>query len=275
LNQAMDSHEASTTLLKKVHMMFEGTPLFWGAVHLCVPNEPLYRVVTALFMAWIGAEGRKLMRIHRGNQIQIFYNLRSFGIPVGDIPQMQSGQVKTKNHLRLIKVRLAMDTYQDEQKRLSKRDSRRKTAPEAIKPFAGIECPEIDFVILSRLQGSQKNHPGNVAFRKIMLENEGLKTMLQVYQGQNAESITRVELMRVVDTVIYEACLHGLQFVAYDNEKCYYLEVISQQEIRKKVQKIIMRHQNKFRSKAQGRNTTPSPNSLDLSEKKAIECNKC
>lgn len=233
--------------LHRVHKMYAGTPLFWGAVHLCVPDEPLFRIITALFMSWLGKGGRMMLRIHRGNRIECNYNLRSFGIPVGDIPLMHTGEIKTKNHMRLIKVRTDMDNWSTVQEKRFKSRRRGKSAPEAIKPFPGIECPEVDFVVLSSLRfndGAQNDHPGNVAFRKIMAQNEGFKSFLNDKEG--SEFNTHPMMLQVVDDVLFDACVEGLQFLTYDNENGYYLEVVDQEVLRRNIERIMKRYRIQF-----------------------------
>lgn len=250
-NEALQRNESGTSDLHRVHKMYAGTPLFWGAVHLCVPNGPLYRLITALFLAWIGRAGRKVLRIHRGNRIECHYGLRSFGIPVGDVPQMHSGEIKTKNHMRLIKVRMSMDEWQVQQeKKFKNRRKSKKSAPEAIKPFPGIECPEVDFVVLSYLKnddGAQNNHPGNIAFRKVMVQNAGFKVFLA--DPKDVEFDTHSKVLRVVDDVIFDACVEGLQFLIYEKEQGYYSEVVHQDVLRKHVEKVMRRYRTQFIAK--------------------------
>lgn len=256
--------------LHRVHKMYAGTPLFWGAVHLCVPDEPLYRIFTALFLAWIGQAGRKLLRIHRGNRIECNYSLRSFGIPVGDMPLMHSGEIKTKNHMRLIKVRMDMDNWDIHQQKKFKSRRRSKSAPETIKPFPGIECPEVDFVVLSYLKntdGAQNDHPGNVAFRKIMVQNDGFKSFLNDDGG--SEFNVRPRLLQVVDDVLFDACVEGLQFLIYDKEKGYYSEVVDQEVLRTHVHRIVKRYRNQIRSQPERnkRKARSSPSSSPTQQK--------
>mmetsp|Transcript_6428 Transcript_6428/g.15601 ORF Transcript_6428/g.15601 Transcript_6428/m.15601 type:complete len:532 (-) Transcript_6428:315-1910(-) len=260
--------------LHRVHKMYAGTPLFWGAVHLCLPDEVLYRMFTALFLAWIGRAGRKLLRIHRGNRIECNYSLRSFGIPVGDMPLMHAGEIKTKNHMRLIKLRMDMDKWDIQQEKKFKSRRRSKSAPETIKPFPGIECPEVDFVVLSYLRntdGAQNDHPGNVAFRKIMVQNDGFKSFLNADDG--SEFNIRPRLLQVVDDVLFDACVEGLQFLTYDLEKGYYSEVVDQDVLRTNVERIMRRYRNHFRSKLElkKRNSRSSPSTTSPTQQNAFD----
>jgi len=263
----------------RLREMYEAIPLFWGAVHLCVPDEPIYRLITSLFMVWIGKEGRKLLRIHRGNRIECCYSLRSFGIPVGDMPQMQTGQCKKDNLLRLIKVRMAMDSYQKEQELTMKRRRWKKAAPGAKKPFLGIECPEVDFVILGtpRAGGDHhSNHVGNIAFRKIMFANEGFKSFLKSHK-RNGEGYGGPEgIQRIAETIIYDSCLQGLHFLEFDQENGYYTEITDLEVLHRRVAEALKRYRSKFRAdslarigKAENNRDTKSPVNLsfDLSQK--------
>ena len=271
--------------MHRVHKMYAGTPLFWGAVHLCVPNDDFYRIFTALFLAWLGQRGRKLLRIHRGNRIECNYMLQGFGIPVADIPQMYSGQVKTKNHLRLIKLRTAMDEWQiEKEKRLKSRRRGEKSVRGAIEPFPGIECPEVDFVVLSYSrngEGALNNHPGNIAFRKIMVNNEGFKRFLKDFDNEEFDVQSKVR--EIVDDILVDACVDGLQFLSYDREKGYYSEITDKDVLCQSVEMVMRRHRKEFwahtRARNPGRNNVSSsllPEPLDLSQKDRMDyCSKC
>ena len=243
--------------LMHVRRMFEAMPLIWGAVHLCVPNIPVYRVITALFMTWIGAEGRQLMRIHRGNRIECCYSLRSFGIPVEDMPEMETGQLKKENLLRLMKVRMAMDTFHKEQEMAMKRRRRKKAAPGAIKPFMGIECPEINFLILgsSKSVGCKHNkHIGNIAFRNILFANEGFRSYLQDHIGNDKGRGGNAGIKRIAEAIIYESCLQGLHFLEYIPEKGFYTEIINLEDLHQQVEEAMKRHRKKYRAVSLARN---------------------
>jgi hypothetical protein len=244
----------STADLHRAHRMYIATPLYWGAAHLCVPNDDFYRLITGLFLSWLGQQGRKMLRLHYGNSIECNYSLRSFGIPVGDMPQMHTGQIKTRNHLQLMKLRMTMDVWQAEQeKRFNKKryisnvSKSKKTAPEAIRPFPGIECPEVDFVVLAysrNEEGVQNNHPGNIAFRKVFVQNEGFQRFLKDYDG--LEFDRRSSVVRLVDDILFDACVESLQFLIYDKEKGYYTEVINQDDLRRNIEKAMRRYRRQF-----------------------------
>jgi hypothetical protein len=281
--ELVKSHQqkgSSTSDIHRVHKMYAGTPLYWGAVHLCVPDEPVYRIITAFFLAFLGQGGRKLMRIHRGNRIECNYRLRSFGIPVGDMPQMHSGHIKTTNHLRLMNMRMAMDKSQTEQeKRFKNRRKSKKTAPEAIKPFSGIECPEVDFMIISHPkndEGLQNNHPGNTNFRKMMVLNEGFKRFLA--DRDNSEFNRQSKVTQIVDDVLFDACGEGLQFAIYEKEKGYYTEVVNQEDLRQNIEKILRRYRSQFwaqQSTAKNLKATGRPFDLSHQNNKDDCCGGC
>lgn len=119
-----------------------------------------------------------------------------------------------------MKVRMAMDEWQAEQeKRFNKKsftNTRRtkKTVPETIKPFPGIECPEVNFVVLAysrNEEGVQNNHPVNIAFRKVIVQNEGFKRFLKDYDGLEFDRLSNV--VELVNDILFDACVESLQFL--------------------------------------------------------------
>eukprot|EP00536_Pseudo-nitzschia_multiseries_P013030 jgi/Psemu1/210385/e_gw1.531.4.1 len=266
-----------------IRRMFEAIPLFWGSVHLCVPNEPIYRLITSLFMIWIGKEGRKLLRIHRGNRIECCYSLRNFGIPVEDMPQMQTGQCKTDNSARLMKVRMAMDTFQKEQELAMKRRRWKKGAPGTMKPFLGIECPEVDFVILGTSKAGMchhYNHLGNIAFQKVMFANEGFKSYVKHHKESGAAYGGLDVIQRIAESITYESCLQGLHFLEYNQDKGYYTEITNTEILKKRVKEAMDKYRSKFIARSLARSaraessgtTSPLSLSTNLSRKEFRGC---
>jgi len=226
-------------------------------------------MLTALFMAWLGPEARKLLRIHRGNRIECDYSLQRYGIDVSDMPQWHhSGKIKTKNHFRLMNTRLAMDQWecQEERRFVRKEKQKRMNRPSAIQPFAGIECPEVNFVILvsaaSQSNSSssdhhhqqQHQHPGNRAFAKIMESHEGFQEFL--HDRKDSQFRDRSQIDKVADDLLCQACFEGYGFVVYNTEKGYYEEVVHQEELRRLVEKLMRRSRCQFWAKADNNNQT-------------------
>mmetsp|Transcript_14342 Transcript_14342/g.29240 ORF Transcript_14342/g.29240 Transcript_14342/m.29240 type:complete len:516 (-) Transcript_14342:30-1577(-) len=282
INKTRVRHENKGGLLR-IRSMFEAMPLIWGAVHLCVPDLPVYRVTTGLFMTWIGAEGRQLMRIHRGNRIECCYSLRSFGIPVEDIPEMQTGHLKKENLLRLMKVRMTMDAFHKEQEMAMKRRRRKTAAPGAMKPFMGIECPEINFLVLGSSKSvgcKHSKHVGNITFRNILFANEGFKGYLQDHKGHEKGCGGNAGIKTIAEAIIHESFLQGLHFVEYMPEEGFYKEIISLEDLRQQVEEAMKRHRRKYRAVSLARNKTrensganaPVIAPFDLSLKKSGGC---
>lgn len=228
--------------MRRTHRLLAATPLYWGAVHLCLPDEPIYRVFVSMFMAWIGQEGRKMLRIHRGNRIECHYRLQTFGIPIEDMPQMHTGHRKSDHVMRLISVRQAMDAFQNKQELINKKRRKRTlSAPNTIKPFFGIECPEVNFVILGPLAYKKRHHLANVAFHQIIYKNNMFLRYLQDRRDDTGEG-----MKQMVDDILYEACLHGLQFVKYDTAQGYYTEVIALDELGSLVEETLKQDRRKY-----------------------------
>jgi len=142
---AMTNNRSPSQHQKFFTDVLAAAPIRWSGMHMCFPDEGVYRFLKPLMLFVVGEAARRVLRVHSGSRTECDYSLSSFGIPLEDIPCTNTGTVKLKNHQRWIKVRLKVEKFikdqaQDDYFRYYGRCNE-------IIPFPKIQCPEIDCVV--------------------------------------------------------------------------------------------------------------------------------
>ncbi|VEU38827.1 unnamed protein product [Pseudo-nitzschia multistriata] len=89
-----------------VRKLFSAIPLRICGIHFCFPDSHFYRMARAIFSLTVGgAEHRNRLRFHIGEEIELKYQLGTFGVPVCQIPITETGNVKTGNFHKWIAMR--------------------------------------------------------------------------------------------------------------------------------------------------------------------------
>ncbi|KAL3904878.1 MAG: hypothetical protein SGARI_004717 [Bacillariaceae sp.] len=134
-----------------VQRMMASIPVRVSAIHVCLQDDMVSRMIKTVFLVAIGSEGRTRTRAHIGSATECMYGLRCFGIPTEQIPiNTNSGHLKNKAHLKWIELR-----------RL------RERAAGAGQVFQGIECPSLNDVLFGKGRPIMR-HPGNVLLRTLL-----------------------------------------------------------------------------------------------------------
>ncbi len=202
--------DEARTISKIIKRFFAAVPLRWSAAHLCIPDDPMFHLLKALVLFFLGLNGRRMLRIHTGTPLECDYKLRSFGIPTDDIPRTHTHTLKLKNHNRLIKVRRAVDSFVEQSVASNEFTNIR---------FPGIECPEINCVIFGKYAW---DHPGNVEFRGLLRE---------FFVGRERDVETADQIYSMVDDVIEECISRKFRFLMYDRNVYLYEDVTEYGEI--------------------------------------------
>ena len=79
----IDSNELLYEYSRK---LIECMPSRFRAIHVCMPNEPVYHLVKSALMLVMGKSNRLHVRIHLGSHLECRYTLSTFGIPVNRLP---------------------------------------------------------------------------------------------------------------------------------------------------------------------------------------------
>mmetsp|Transcript_9316 Transcript_9316/g.23169 ORF Transcript_9316/g.23169 Transcript_9316/m.23169 type:complete len:501 (+) Transcript_9316:122-1624(+) len=202
--------EEARTISKLMKQFFAAIPLRWSAAHLCIPDDPLFRILKALVIFFLGLNGRKMLRIHTGTPLECDYTLRSFGIPTDDIPRTYTHTIKVKNHNRFIKVRKSVDAFVE---------NAFASNEVAFMRFPGIECPEVNCVLFGRYAW---DHPGNIEFRGLLRET---------FIGKERHVDLSDRMHSIVKDVIDESLSRKFRFLMYDRKTFLYKEVTEYGEV--------------------------------------------
>lgn len=117
-----------------------------AAYHFCVPDNFLMSVLRKIFAITIGKDSRVRIKFHSGQDTELRYILKGYGIPVDLIPLTATGNVKTQNLRTWLKARSTIENGNDD---------------------SIIECPGSNDVLF-RPSKLIKGHPGNVKFHNLI-----------------------------------------------------------------------------------------------------------
>jgi hypothetical protein len=214
--------------------IFQSCPLRFSAIHLFFPNEMLYRMLKSLLLFVVGKGFRKVLKIHSGTIMERNYSLSSFGIRLDDIPTTYSGTVKTRHHMRWLKVRSAMDDFVKQQcEENVNGDFRSFYASDqyTIQPFPHIQCPENNCVLFHK-NGVAWEFPGNIKFRAFLDEQLPKYNHLNNRSPSNIKStglldapVTPPEKEGLFDRIIRLSLEQNFQFLLHDETKHWYIEL--------------------------------------------------
>lgn len=266
VQRSMGGENLATTT-KFFKSLFEACPVRFSAIHMCFPNDLLFRVLKPIMLWVVGNTGRKYLRIHSGARLECDYSLNTFGIRPDDIPITYSGTLKTRQHMRWLKVRGAMDDYVEQQcKECVNGDYRYFYVSDqhAMKPFPHIQCPEINCVLFHK-NGVAWEFPGNVAFRAFLDEQLQLNDCLNNISSGNSkstgsETLAALEKEGLVDRILRLSVEQNLQFLLHDETKHWYNELKDPVTLRRYIGFAIRGRQRRVGAKRQRQGWETSDN---------------
>ena len=239
----MKTMEGETHRMSSLFMsIFEASSLRFSAVHMCFPNEFFVRFLKPLMLLIVGKDFRRVLRIHSGTTMECNYSLSSFGIRVDDIPITYSGTIKTRQHMRWMKVRMAMDEFFKKQCKESVDGEYRYFYASdqcTIRPFPHISCPEINSVLFHK-NGVAWEFPGNIKFRALLDDQLPKSTPSSNSSSRNLKSsgsvdstIAPSEKERLFDRIIRLSMAQNFKFLLYDETKHWYMELNEPEVLRR------------------------------------------
>lgn len=183
------------------------TPMRLAAIHVCLPNKPVYHIVSHLY-GMVLAKWNSRTKIHLGNPLELRYCLQGYGIPIELIPSTDTGNVKSVNFKQWIKLRVHLDRQMQERMTAiasssdsdggggnsgcESTDSTATTTP----MYNIVECPGSNDVIFRRGK-SMTYHPGNVIFQNL-IESKMQEHTIDPNTSQQRRIAIEMELMQEV-----------------------------------------------------------------------------
>jgi len=204
-------------------------PIRYSAFHFAIPDSPLYNVVRSLSLALIGAKSRRVCRMHTGSLLEVSYTLASYGIIAKDIPITHTKMVKTKNWVRIAKVRTAIDNFR---KKLEAAAACGDEIDEGSSSVCGVECPEVNCILFGN-KAMAWEHPGNIEFRDLIEEME---------LRRERESHTKNASLkghRYIDAIVDEGRARGFIFMEFNHEHQWHVEIKDTVKLRHKITQLL------------------------------------
>merc|ERR1712176_1520987 len=93
--------------LHYIKQLTEAMPNRLIALHNCWPDRPAFRLISKLLAIYgvSGSTQRLRLKFHIGDELEMRYRLKSYGIPIEMLPITETGSTKMINHNHWIKTR--------------------------------------------------------------------------------------------------------------------------------------------------------------------------
>ena len=138
---------------------YAGVPSRAAAVHVCLPDNPAFHFFRSSLALGLNSS-RQRIKIHTGDGLALQYALHSYGIPVDLLPITETGNVKTKNHNRFIRMR----TLREQERTAINSNVQMNSFQQQSQLDNIVGCPGMHDVVF-RIGDSYLCHPGNAKFR--------------------------------------------------------------------------------------------------------------
>ena len=179
-------------------------PIRISAFHFCVPDHPFFHIMRSMY-ALIMQRSNYLFRLqfHVGEEIELRYKLKTYGMPVESIPVTGSGSIKTQHLKQWIQKRTSIDEIGSD---------------------GGIvECPRSNDVVF-RTGKSNMCNPGNAMFFNLIES-----------RMQEHSAATQLERSEITKSIIWTIRNSGGRFLGWDNSRSGWIEIVGMSQIHKKV----------------------------------------
>jgi len=150
----------------------------WGSVrvcafHICSPDTPTFQFRRSIVALRAGQKHRTRIQFHLGD-VELLYNLQSYGIPTENIPITWSGTIKIVYLKNWMKLRKAIEDDYEIQRQIHQQHQREGLAGLPLSSIRNVskmtdvvECPNTNDVVF-RQGTSLYCHPGNGRFRSLV-----------------------------------------------------------------------------------------------------------
>ena len=155
------------------------------AIHNCWPDRPAFLIISKLLTIYgvSGSTQRLRLKFHVGDELEMRYRLKSYGIPIELLPITETGSIKITNHNHWIKTRKHIEQGIDNN------------------TVEIVECPGSNDVVFRQGTSSMEN-PGNVRCRDLILSLMEHRENAINSSGSNEAAIIHNEIVdRLMDTI--------------------------------------------------------------------------
>lgn len=142
----------------------DGLPIRIAALHFCIQNRPVYRILNSLFYFTLDSSYKSRYKVHIGEPLEIRYKLQGYGIPVDLLPITHTMTLKRQSHLQWINFRKYVEQGENGSSKASSKNSSRASLN--VDPADIVECPRSYDVIIGKAKYT--NNPGNVFYRSLI-----------------------------------------------------------------------------------------------------------
>jgi len=215
--------------------LLESMPNRMIAIHNCWPDRPAFRIISKLLTIYgvSGATQRLRLKFHIGDELEMRYRLKSYGIPVELLPITETGSVKMINHNYWIKTRKHVEQGIDTN-------------------VTVVECPGSNDVVFRQGTSSMEN-PGNVKCRDLILsflENRDgeMHHAGTGSSGTNSSSMAAKFLNDSVERLVDEIeCYRCGRFLEWDKNRSTWIQMMDRHKVNQKVSVLIQSIDKRYR----------------------------
>jgi len=148
-NNQIAAPAVSMETMRIFSKMNKGCPLRLCATHFCMPDKQIFYVLRSMY-ALTHFSNNSRIKFHVGDEIDLLYTLKGFGIPVDLIPVTGTGNIKLVYWKQWIRLRKLIEKMRED----------------------GVQTPIIEFPgskdVIFRTGTALTCHPGNVMFQSVI-----------------------------------------------------------------------------------------------------------
>lgn len=202
------------------------------AIHFCSPDTAYFRVRRSLAAMRAGEEHKSKLRIHLGEPVELQYALQGSGIPSEDIPISWTGKIKIKNLVQWMRVRHAIEDYDEHIDTSSYSQNGRALS-------RIVECPH-SHDVLFRKGNAYASHFGNAQLRAMIDQHNHDDILRRPKQlaYDIFEDRQRMRMNMVANTHSYEYETIG-RYLIWDNKKDWWNVMNDREQICLKIEYMI------------------------------------
>mmetsp|Transcript_18840 Transcript_18840/g.46766 ORF Transcript_18840/g.46766 Transcript_18840/m.46766 type:complete len:581 (-) Transcript_18840:217-1959(-) len=201
------------------------------AIHNCWPDRPAFRIMSKLLTIYgvSGSTQRLRLKFHVGDELEMRYRLKSYGIPIELLPITETGSIKMTNHNHWIKTRKHIEQGIDN---------------DTVKI---VECPGSNDVVFRQGTSSMEN-PGNVRCRDLILSllEERDNTIKSSVSNEEAKIHNEI-VDRLVDMIERQ---HKGRFLEWDKHRGTWTEMFDKPKVKQKASVLLHSIDKRYRKRS-------------------------